>query len=67
MCKSHVKRNTEELREELGPHVAKDGDGSLKACGVDPVQAVADVERLGKRMVSRKPKEDAAWQEMHLR
>ncbi len=45
VCKSHVKRNTEDLIDELGPQVATDADGSLRACGVDPAQAVADLER----------------------
>jgi len=40
VCKSHVKRNTEALIDELRPLVAKDGDGSLHAIGVEPAQAV---------------------------
>jgi hypothetical protein len=36
VCKSHVKRNTEALIDELRPLVAKDGDGSLQAIGVEP-------------------------------
>jgi len=47
VCKSHVKRNTQALIEELRPLVAKDSDGSLKAIGVDPTQAGADLARLG--------------------
>lgn len=43
MCKSYVKRNSEALIDELRPLAAKDSDGSLKAIGVEPVQAVADL------------------------
>jgi hypothetical protein len=67
VCKSHVKRNTEDLIDELRPLVAKDADGSLKACGVDPAQAEADLKRLGELIVSRKPKEASELQEMHHR
>ncbi len=48
MCKSHVKRNTEALIQELRPLVAKDGDGSLQAIGVKPAQAVADLDRVAR-------------------
>src|SRR5437868_10737924 len=36
VCKSHVKRNTEELIEELRPLAAKESDGRLRAIGVEP-------------------------------
>ncbi len=48
MCKSHGKRNTEALIQELRPLVAKDGDGSLQAIGVEPTQAVADLDRVAR-------------------
>src|SRR5947209_12427676 len=67
VCKSHVKRNTHDLIEELRPKVAQDADGSLKACGVDPAQADADLLRLGELIVSRKPEEVVELQEMHQR
>ena len=67
VCKSHVKRNTEDLIHELCPKVATDEDGSLTACGVDPRQAEADLVRLGELIVSRKPEEVTQLQEMHQR
>ena len=42
VCKSHVKRTTEALIDDLRPLVAKDSDGSLQAIGVEPAQALAD-------------------------
>ena len=67
VCKSHVKRNTEDLIDELCPKVATDADGSLSACGVEPGQAEADLKRLGKLIVSRKPEDMTEVQEMHQR
>ena len=46
VCKSHVKRNTERLVEELRPLAERDQDGSLRALGVSAEQAVADLDRL---------------------
>jgi hypothetical protein len=45
VCKSHVKRNTEALIDDLRLLVAKDSDGSLQAIGVEPAQALADASR----------------------
>jgi transposase-like protein len=67
VCKSHVKRNTQDLIDELCPKVATDADGSLSACGVDPGQAEADLKRLGELIVSRRPEEVTEVQEMHQR
>jgi transposase-like protein len=67
VCKSHVKRNTEELIQELRPQVATDADGSLVACGVSPAQAEADLVRLGELIVSRQPKEAPELEQMHRR
>jgi hypothetical protein len=57
VCKSHVKRNTEDLIDELRPLVAKDSDGSLGAIGLEPAQAVADLDRLGALIGSRQPEQ----------
>ena len=46
VCKAHVLRNTETLVERYQPLVAKDADGSLKAIGVSPEQATADLTLL---------------------
>lgn len=54
VCKSHVKRNTEALVEELKPLAMQDADGSLAAIGVSPEQAAADLDRL-KELVSHRP------------
>jgi transposase-like protein len=67
VCKSHVKRNTENLISELHPKVAKDEDGSLKACGADPKQAEGDLLRLRELIVSRKPEEVKEVEQMHQR
>jgi transposase-like protein len=67
VCKSHVKRNTDDRISELCPKIAADADGSLRACGVDPGQAEADLLRLGELIVSRKPEEVIEVQEMHRR
>ncbi len=64
VCKSHVKRNTQALIDELRPKVAEDADGSLRACGVAPEQAEADLVRLLELIVSRKPEEVVHVQEM---
>jgi transposase-like protein len=67
VCKSHVKRNTEELIEAMLPQVDKDADGSLQASGVDPKQAQADLKRLGELIMSRKPQEVIEVEQMHRR
>src|SRR5260221_6718765 len=53
VCKAHVLRNTETLIERYQPLVARDADGSLKAIGVSPQQAAADLVRLGELVKSR--------------
>jgi transposase-like protein len=67
VCKSHVKRNTEDLIEELRPLVATDSDGSLFAIGVEPTQAVADLVRLGELIKSRQPEQGQEVEQMHRR
>ena len=67
VCKSHVKRHTQDLIDELCPKAATDADGSLSACGVKPGQAEADLKRLGELIVSRKPEEGTQLREMHQR
>jgi hypothetical protein len=48
ICKAHVLRNTETLIERYQPLVARDADGSLKAIGVSPQQATADLTRVAR-------------------
>ena len=67
VCKSHVKRKTEELIDQMRPLVAADQDGSLKAIGVEPVQAIKDLDRLGELISSRQPEQGAELEQMHRR
>jgi len=62
-----VKRNTQALIQELRPLVAKDSDGSLQAIGVKPVQAVADLDRLGELISSRQPEQGKEVEGLHRR
>jgi hypothetical protein len=47
--------------------LAKDGDGSLHAIGVEPAQAVADLARLGELISSRQPAQAAEVELLHRR
>lgn len=67
VCKSHVKRNTEVLIENLGPSATLDADGSLATIGVVPEQAAADLARLGELIRTRRPEDEDELAEMHLR
>lgn len=65
VCKSHVKRNTETLADNLASLAGSDADGSLAAIGVKPEQALADLKRLGELILSRQPEEEDELGEMH--
>ena len=67
VCKGHVERNTETLIKNLVPLAAQDADGSLGVIGVEPQQAVADLERLAELIHSRQPEEEAELRTFHLR
>ena len=67
VCKSHVKRNTDALIESLQSEVARDGDGSLRAIGIEAEQAVSDLVRLGQLVSSRQPGEEQELAQMHNR
>jgi hypothetical protein len=67
VCKSHVKRKTEALIEDLRPLVGKDSDGSLQAISVEPTQALADLDRLGELISSRQPEQGRELEQMHRR
>ena len=67
VCKSHVKRNTQALIDDLRPLVAKESDGSLKAIGVEPAQAIADLARLGELISSRQPEQGKELAGLHRR
>jgi transposase-like protein len=66
-CKSHVKRNTETLIDNLEPLIESDEDGSLAVIGVTPEQALKDLKRLGELILSRQPQEEEELAEMHQR
>ncbi|HXF69704.1 MAG TPA: hypothetical protein VNK89_07835 [Thermoflexus sp.] len=55
VCTNHVQRNTERLVEELRGLAEGDADGSLRAIGVSPAQAVADLDRLKQLVRERRP------------
>jgi Transposase IS66 family len=67
VCKAHVKRNTEDLIERYQPLVTKDADGSLKAIGVSPEQAAADLTRLGELVKSRQREQAPELEALHRR
>ena len=53
VCKSHVRRNTEELVAELQSRIGAEPDGSLAAIGVAEEQAQADLARLTELIATR--------------
>jgi len=55
VCKSHVKRNTDELIAGLRSVIAQGTDQSLAALGITFEQALADLERLGQLIQTRRP------------
>src|SRR6266478_787208 len=67
VCKAHVLRNTEDLLDKYQPLVACDADGSLKAIGVSPQQAAADLTRLGELGKSRQREQASELETMHRR
>jgi hypothetical protein len=67
VCKSHVKRNSEALIDELRPWLAKESDGSLLAIGMEPAQAGAAVARFGELVESRQPEQGKELEERHRR
>jgi transposase-like protein len=67
ICKSHVKRNTETLIDNMEPKVAADEDSSLAEIDVTPEQASKDLKRLGELILSRQPDEEKELEEMHQR
>jgi transposase-like protein len=67
VCKSHVKRNTETIIENLEPVIKSDVDGSLAAIGITPEQALSDLKRLEELILSRQPEEAEELEKMHRR
>lgn len=67
VCKSHVVRNTEELITVLSQAIETGQDSSLTPLQIEPVQALADLRRLGELIHSRQPDEQAAVQALYER
>ena len=67
VCKSHVVRNTEELITALSQAIETGRDSSLTPLQIEPVQALADLRRLGELIHSRQPDEQAAVQALYER
>jgi len=67
VCKSHVKRNTDVLIENMSPLAGADQDGTLAEIGVTPEEAVEDLNRLGELIRSRQPEDEDELGEMHQR
>lgn len=64
VCKSHVLRNTDALIESLIPAVQQDADGSLRALGVEPEQAVADLQQLRAWVRTRQPETETELEQL---
>jgi hypothetical protein len=62
-----VKRNTEALIEQLRAEVLSAADDSLAQSGVRPQQALADLERLGELIQTRRPEDGNELAAMYLR
>ena len=67
VCKSHVGRNTQALIENLSQQIQAGADRSLSALGVDPKQALADLQRLAQLIHSRQPEQQAELEVLFLR
>jgi hypothetical protein len=67
VCKSHVKRNTEELIATLTAALQQDADGSLQAIGLTPEQAGADLAQLGELIGTRRPEDMTILEGLYTR
>ncbi len=67
VCKSHVRRNTDALVDELSALIRAGQDSSLDAVGVSAEQALADLARLKDLIRSRQPQEREELERMYQR
>jgi len=67
VCKSHVVRNTQELITSISQSIETGKDSSLTQLQIDPIQALADLQRLGQLIHSRQPDEQAEVQALYER
>ena len=67
VCKNHVVRNTQELILALTQAMETHRDTSLAELHIEPVQALADLRRLGELIHSRQPAEQSEVQALYER
>jgi transposase-like protein len=67
VCKSHVVRNTQALIETLSQAIQAGQDHSLTTVGVDPQQALADLQLLGELIQARLPEQQPVLETLYLR
>jgi len=67
VCKSHVVRNTEALIENLTQAIQSGQDHSLTTLGIDPQQALADLQQLGELIHTRLPEQQPIVEGLYLR
>jgi transposase-like protein len=67
VCKSHVVRNTEELITSISQSIEMGKDTSLREIGIEPDQALADLDRLGELIHSRQVDEQGEVQALYER
>jgi transposase-like protein len=67
VCKSHVGKNTDRLVEDLSEKILSGKDTSLKAIGITPEKALADLALLKKLIHSRLPEDQAKLERLYDR
>jgi len=67
VCKSHVKRNTDELIADLRTVIAHGTDTSLASLGGTPQQALTDLEQLSQLIQTRRPEDVTKLETLHDR
>lgn len=67
VCKSHVKRNTEALVDELATLIRTGHDHSLENLGISVEQALADLVTLKAMIYTRLPEEQTKLEALYLR
>jgi hypothetical protein len=67
VCKSHVVRNTKALIESLSQQNQAGADRSLLQLGIEPQQALADLQQLAELKRSRLPQQQPQLETLFLR
>lgn len=60
-------RNTEALIENLNQAIQTGQDPSLSSLGIEPYQALTDLQRLGELIHTRLPEQQAIVERLYLR